>query len=145
MTPHPPSHRPWTAKPAGSLEGDPAGIDLTPLLDVVFIMLIFFLVTANFIRETGLPLWSGDSANGPGEPGIVLAVLADGYLIDGARVGSASIPGRLRQLLGVSPGVQVSLHVSPKSTTAQLVFAMDAARRVGAMDLPVFVIDEPGG
>lgn len=36
--------------------GDTAQVDLTPMLDVVFILLIFFVVTASFVREQGLPI-----------------------------------------------------------------------------------------
>ena len=40
---------------------DDTGIDLTSLLDVVFIMLIFFIVTATFVRETGLDAMRSES------------------------------------------------------------------------------------
>lgn len=140
MTPHPPSPWPGKAAPAGSSEGDPAGIDLTPMLDVVFILLIFFLVTANFTVETTLPLRKGDAESAPGNASITLSVLETGFAMDGQSLDIRSIPGRLMERLASTPDAQVSVLVSPSSTAEQLVQVMDAARRVGVMDLPVIAL-----
>ncbi len=45
--------------------GDEAEVDLTPMLDIVFIMLIFFIVTATFIKEPGLEVNKPDGRPQP--------------------------------------------------------------------------------
>ena len=129
----------------GSPEGDPSGIDLTPLLDVVFIMLIFFLVTANFIAELGLPLRKGEARGAPEPGGIVLSVMANGFTIDGESIDVRSIPGRLLERIASKPDASVSLAVSPQSNAEQLVKAMDAARSVGIHNLPIAALPDEEG
>jgi biopolymer transport protein ExbD len=46
----------------GGQEDNPSEIDLTPMLDVVFIMLIFFIVTASFIKEAGVEVNRPDAS-----------------------------------------------------------------------------------
>ena len=53
---------------AATQEDDESSIDLTPMLDVVFIMLIFFIVTATFIKEIGLDVNSPDPNKTPPPP-----------------------------------------------------------------------------
>lgn len=54
-------------------DDDEAKVDLTPMLDIVFIMLIFFIVTATFVREAGLDVTKPDSDQ-PKDPSIVQAL-----------------------------------------------------------------------
>ena len=58
------------------------GIDLTPMLDVVFIMLIFFIVTSSFIKESGVEVNrpQADSASAQDKGNILIAVTADGQV-----------------------------------------------------------------
>ena len=68
---------------------DEAGIDLTPMLDIVFIMLIFFIVTSSFVREAGIDVLrpSADSAVSKPRASILVAVSADGEIwMDGKPV-----------------------------------------------------------
>jgi len=62
-----------------NVRNDESEVDITPMLDVVFIMLIFFIVTASFVKETGFginrPSASTDSA--PTIPPIVVEISAD--------------------------------------------------------------------
>ena len=66
------------------------GIDLTPMLDVVFIMLIFFIVTSSFIKESGVEVQrpQADTASTQDKGNILIAVTADGQVwIDKQAVG----------------------------------------------------------
>ncbi|HKM26702.1 MAG TPA: biopolymer transporter ExbD, partial [Thiopseudomonas sp.] len=58
------------------------GIDLTPMLDVVFIMLIFFIVTSSFIKESGIEVNrpQADTASSQEKGNILIAVTADGQV-----------------------------------------------------------------
>jgi biopolymer transport protein ExbD len=111
-------------------------IDLTPMLDVVFIMLIFFIVTATFIRETGL------EANRSAEPlmvqpiseAILITIDADDKLsIAGQAVDPRSMRAHIERLHAENSDWPVVIDPNPASTTKMLVAAMDAAR---ASDIP---------
>lgn len=54
-------------------DNEEAKVDLTPMLDIVFIMLIFFIVTATFVREAGLDVTKPDSDE-PVQPNLVVAL-----------------------------------------------------------------------
>ena len=67
-----------------------AEVDITPLLDVVFILLIFFIVTATFLQETGIELVVPQDNAQENEtrppPTLILSVRTDGFVeIDGGR------------------------------------------------------------
>ena len=55
-------------KIAGRKSADDAKIDLTPMLDVVFILLIFFVVTATFLSETAISAASSDNSSASNSP-----------------------------------------------------------------------------
>ena len=63
-------------------QDEDTGIDLTPMLDVVFIMLIFFIVTSSFIRESGVEVQrpQAETANPQDKGNILIAVTADGQI-----------------------------------------------------------------
>ena len=68
-----------------------AEVDITPLLDVVFILLIFFIVTATFLQETGIELVVPQDNAQENEtrppPTLILSVRTDGFVeIDGGRL-----------------------------------------------------------
>ena len=78
---------------------DESDVNVTPLLDIVFIMLIFFIVTATFVYEDGLqpnlPEPSPDEPDTPQENPLVLSVLPTGFVqVDGGRL-TRSQPRRL--------------------------------------------------
>ena len=65
-------------------QAEAADVDVTPLLDIVFIMLIFFIVTATFLRERGidtnLPDPSPDDQQSIPPPSMLLSVQANGFV-----------------------------------------------------------------
>jgi len=109
--------------------GDSTAIDLTPLLDVVFIMLIFFIVTASFVRETGLTAVRSEStvASAPEQPSIVVRIDADnGFWIDGLNVEPRALSAHLVERHARLPDSPVLIQPDRASTTRALVQAMDA-------------------
>ena len=61
---------------------DEAGIDMTPMLDIVFIMLIFFIVTSSFIKESGITVQSPSAATATEQPkgNILIAISPEGAI-----------------------------------------------------------------
>ena len=80
----------------------PGEIDLTPMLDVVFILLIFFIVTTVFIEEPGVDVFKPDASVDADleKNSIIIAVTADNKVVYGGReLGVAGVGARVRQLL----------------------------------------------
>ncbi len=78
------------------------GIDMSPLLDVVFILLIFFIVTTVFVKETGVEVDKPQaiSAQKLDQHAILLAITQSGEVVyDGSHIGVAGVRGTLEQLL----------------------------------------------
>lgn len=121
-------------------------IDMTPMLDVVFILLIFFIVTASFINEFGLAL-SRDTvpANSSAENKTVLIdVAADGTtLINQRQIPPRAIAAYLQQLGHQSPQVQVTVRVHPMTLSADYVPIFDAVNLAGITDSAFLLADKP--
>ena len=112
-------------------------INLTPMLDVVFIMLIFFIVTASFIREVGIPV------DRPGDGGVVSEV--DNILVtidQDSRIwiGNRSIDPRavrpnIERMIAENPGARVIVLPDQHSLNDTLVQVMNASREAGVYDI----------
>ena len=94
-------------KIAKQKEQDGAEIDLTPMLDVVFIMLIFFIVVASFIKEAGVEVNRPDT-NQPDNPedstSIVVEVAADNQIwMENRRVDIRAVRANIQRLLAEDP------------------------------------------
>ena len=115
-------------------------VNLTPLLDVVFILLIFFIVTASFAKESGIEISRPGSVL-PSEPNITsvtLRVEASGrFSINHSGVASEGLSSYLRGMRSLYPEASFSILVSPKAPTQYLVTAADAARLAGYSEVPV--------
>ena len=90
-------------KIAKSQDQDSAEIDLTPMLDVVFIMLIFFIVVASFIKEAGVEVNRPDS-NQPDNPedstSILVSITSDNQVwMENRRVDSRAVRANIQRLL----------------------------------------------
>lgn len=108
-------------------------IDLTPMLDVVFILLIFFVVTAAFIRETGLDAnRSGDAMETKSASEAILVRIdsRDGIWIEGRTVDPRALRANFQRLSAQSPDHPVIVQPSKLSSVDTLVTVMDAARLV---------------
>ena len=93
--------------------GDEAEVDMTPMLDIVFIMLIFFIVAAVFLDERGMVLSEAPDAPPTGEnlPSILVQLDAnDTAFIDGLRVDLTAVPSRVESLRADKPSASVVLQ-----------------------------------
>ena len=117
-----------------------AEVDLTPMLDVVFIMLIFFIVTASFIKEVGLELNrpdSGESAKTVTEnENILIQITNDGLIfIDRRNVDIRAVRANIERLHAERPNGQVVVAPGSASANGLLVEVMDQARLAGVQDI----------
>ena len=119
-------------------------IDLTSLIDVVFLLLIFFMVSTTFVRQTklevNLPEAQGQLRDE--EPQTVqVTVTADGaYAIDDRALVNSELPTLVRALAEVSQGDQsrrVIITADANATHQAVVRAMDAAGQVGLVHLSI--------
>jgi len=119
---------------ADSLSRPPRSLGLTPLIDVVFILLIFFMLSTAFTRESGLTLAPERRASqAPTADRFIIAVAADGTVrLRGTALDLPQLAARLRPLLRVSPAPAVVVAAEDGAPWRLLVAAIDAAKAGGA-------------
>ena len=112
-----------------------ADIDLTPMLDVVFIMLIFFIVVASFIKEAGIEVNRPDNTNSdPSDATSILVQIRpdDQIWMENRRVDARAVRANIQRLLAADPEAPVSIKVDKGATANTVVDVADAAREAGA-------------
>jgi len=116
-------------------------INLTPMLDVVFIMLIFFIVTASFIKEAGLDVNRPDAPvteTKPEDANILVAITAtDEIWIDRRLIDPRAVRANIERLHAENPKGSVVIQANSKSTNKMLVTVMDAARQAGVYNISI--------
>ena len=118
--------------------GDEADVDITPLLDIVFILLIFFIVTATFLREKGIDVITPESD--PPEtdvapaPVLLLAVQEDGFVrVNNVRtIDPGSVKPVVQEFMAREPQGAVLVSAAPESESGVAVEVMDQAQSGGA-------------
>jgi biopolymer transport protein ExbD len=123
---------------------DEAQIDLTPMLDVVFIMLIFFIVTASFIKEAGVEVNRPEASTAdPAENvNILIAVTAnDEVWMAGRRIDVRAVRANVERLHAENPKGAVVIQADNESTTETVVAVLDASREAGVMDVSLATED----
>jgi biopolymer transport protein ExbD len=114
-------------------------INLTPMLDVVFIMLIFFIVTASFIKEAGLDVNRPDAPDTQSEPEdsniLVMITANDEIWIDRRLIDPRAVRANIERLHAENPEGSVVIQPKRKSTNNALVTVMDAARQAGVYSI----------
>ena len=120
-------------------EDDGDEINLTPMLDVVFIMLIFFIVTASFIKEAGLDVNRPDAPvteTKPEDANILVAIDAnDDIWIDRRLIDPRAVRANIERLHAENPEGSVVIQPNKRSTNKMLVTVMDAARQAGVYNI----------
>jgi biopolymer transport protein ExbD len=124
---------------------DEAQIDLTPMLDVVFIMLIFFIVTASFIKEAGIEVNRPEaSTSQPKENvNILIAISATNEIwMDQRRIDVRAVRANIERLHAENPKGAVVIQADNESTTETVAAVLDAAREVGVYDVSLATEDK---
>ena len=121
------------------------GINLTPLIDVVFLLLIFFMVTTTFTRETRmlitLPEADGEALVSEQQVVLELVVSRDGsYSVNGQNLINGDIKTIMAALKEASEGnkdIPLMITADAQSTHQAVITAMDAAGRLGFESLNI--------
>lgn len=116
-------------------------IDLTPMLDVVFIMLIFFIVTATFVKEIGLDVNSPDknqNVKDADKQSIVVQITnRDRIRIRGRDIDIRAVRANIERLHAENPDAPVVVQPHPDSTTETMIHVMDSARQAGVYSVSI--------
>jgi len=131
--------------PAERLEQDARhGIDLSPLIDVVFILLIFFIVTTVFVREPGVDVEKPEavSAREIEDNLILIAITAAGEIVyDRSNIGVAGVRSTVAALLLVEER-PVVIQADRQVTTDLLVRVIDEAKLAGAQSVNIATTED---
>ncbi len=115
--------------------------DLTPMLDVVFIMLIFFIVTATFVKEIGLDVNTPDknqNVKDADKQSIVIQITnRDRIRIRNRDVDFRAVRANIERLHAENPEAPVVVQPHPDSRTETMVHVMDAARQAGVYNVSI--------
>ncbi len=110
------------------------------MLDVVFIMLIFFIVTASFVKESGIDITRPDAATATvKERGNILVAITDtGQIwIDRRQVDPRSVRANIERMHAENPQGAVVIQADKNSKNGSLVTVMDAARLAGVTNVSI--------
>lgn len=121
-------------------EEEESQIDLTPMLDVVFIMLIFFIVTSTFVKESGVDVSrpNAETAAVTESNSIQIGITAANQIfMDKRQVDKRAVRANVERGLAENPGAAVVIVADSDSKTETLIEVMDQARLAGAESVSV--------
>ena len=121
-------------------EAEESEVNLTPMLDVVFIMLIFFIVTASFVKEAGIDVNRPDAATAEKKTkgNILVAITENGQIwIDKRQVDPRALRANIARLHAENPQGSVIIQADKNSKNGLLVLVMDSARLAGVFNVSI--------
>jgi biopolymer transport protein ExbD len=116
-------------------------IDMTPMLDVVFIMLIFFIVTASFVKESGVNVNRPPISDTPPEEqkknqNIVFSITeTNDIFVQGRHIDVRSVRANVERAHAENPTVKVIIEAHPRSKADTFILVSDQAREAGVTDI----------
>ena len=119
-------------------EDEESSIDITPMLDVVFIMLIFFIVTATFVKESGIDVDkpSASTVVVQEKANILIAIDADNNVwVNRRQVDIRALRAIVERLHAENPKGKLIIQADRESVNDTLVQVMDASRQAGVYDI----------
>jgi len=122
-------------------------LNLTPLIDVLFVLLIFFMVTTTFVKEMGLEINRPSAASSSKASGKVIRVYIDkdsAIYIDNQPVQLWAVQSKLRDLMRASTEKSVLLIADDTIPVERLIDLVDECRMSGAKDVAVSTTKEMG-
>jgi biopolymer transport protein ExbD len=115
-------------------------INIAPLIDMVFILLIFFLVTTSFLKETGVDISrpSAATAEVRVHPSILIGITKTGSIhIDKRQVDIRAVRANVERALAENPEGAVVIVADKESMTGLVITVMDACKLAGARDVSI--------
>ena len=122
------------ALPKSRRREEDSDINLTPMLDVVFIMLIFFIVTATFLKQAGIEVIRPDAETDEPKPlvSVLVAISPAGDIwIDKARVDPAAVRANIERIHAENPKGGLVVQADEQSSYEFVKIVLDAARAAG--------------
>lgn len=117
-----------------------ADINMSPLIDLVFLLLIFFMVTTSFVKETGIDVHrpSASSATLTKSGNILIGVSNEGTIhFDGKKIDIRSIRAHITRALSENPEGAVVIVADKVSYTGTIIQVMDQCRLAGAKQISI--------
>lgn len=127
------------------VEEEEATIDMTPMLDVVFIMLIFFIVTASFVKEAGIDVNRPEAATAvkKDRANILIAISDKGEIwINKRRIDQRAVQANIERLHAENPQGTVVIQADQKANVDTLIKVMDASRAAGVFDVSIAAAEQ---
>ena len=115
-------------------------VNLTPMLDVVFIMLIFFIVTASFVKESGIDVTRPQASTAVRKErgNILIAITANDQIwMDRRQIDPRALRANIERMHAENPQGAVVIQADKESKTGLLVQVMDAARASGVSSVSI--------
>jgi len=118
---------------------DDAGIDMTPMLDIVFIMLIFFIVTASFLKEAGIDVNRPEGGAPPDNPedarNIMITVTAENEVwMDSRQIDARAVRANVERLKAENPEGAIVILADREASTGVVARIMDSLNVAGFRD-----------
>ncbi len=120
-------------------------INLTPMLDVVFIMLIFFIVTATFIKQPGIDVTRPEAQTGQKKPtvSVLVGVSADGSIwIDKKRVDENAVRSQIEKLHAENPKGGLVVEADKGAKYKKVAAVLNAARSAGVTEVAISTTED---
>lgn len=120
--------------------GGIAEINMTPLIDMVFILLIFFIVTTSFVKETGVDVNrpSAQTAVDQERANILIAIRAnDEIWMDNRQIDRRAVRANVERLYAENPEGSVIIIADEDAKTGLLIEVMDQARLAGVANVSI--------
>ncbi len=131
----------------GSDEGESAGIDMSPLIDCVFILLIFFIVTTTFVEESGVEVDKPQAASSVNleKTSVLIAITAKGEVVYGGQeIGVGGVQSIVKRMLEKEE-VPVIVQADKAVPSGLLVRVIDEAKLGGAVKVSIATQKEGSG
>ncbi|MGP8308121.1 ExbD/TolR family protein [Vibrio sp. YIC-376] len=119
---------------------DETAIDMTPMLDIVFIMLIFFIVTTSFVKEAGIEVNrpTASSAQTVKKGNIMVAIGAAGDVwVDKRRIEVDAVRANIERLRAESPDGAVVIQADTEANAGVVVKVMDQIKMAGVESISI--------
>ncbi|MFY8272658.1 ExbD/TolR family protein [Pseudoalteromonas sp. SSDWG2] len=115
-------------------EQEEAAVDMTPMLDIVFIMLIFFIVTTSFVKEAGIDVNKPEAAQATKQKNanIFIAIRSNGEIwMDKRQVDAERVAANIERLLAEQPTEVVIIQADKEAKHGVVVKVMDQIKAAG--------------
>ncbi len=114
------------------------GLDIAPLIDMVFILLIFFLVNTSFVKETGIEVSrpTASTATLENKSSVLIAISTDNRIfMEQREIDLRAVRANVERALAENPEAAVIVVADKASSTGTAIQVMDGCRMAGAVNV----------